>query len=113
MPLPSCEQFDMGRCPGCPLKNAVARLLIYNQIAEETGQSKLNPVHDRFLPAHDARKGLTAGDNEKFNVITSDDDDNPYYTVDDRGCEGPEEIIDFAIFPKLQCGAQLASRGTS
>jgi hypothetical protein len=110
MPLPSCEQFDMGRCPGCPLKNAVARFIVHNQVAEKKGESKLDPTKDRFLPAHDAKQGLTTRDNEKFNAIMIDEDDNPYYTVDDRDCEGPTEVVDFGIFKKIECGAFIVSQ---
>jgi hypothetical protein len=104
--LPPCEQFDMGRCPNCPLKNAVARFIVHNQTIMAEGRDQLDPVKERFLPAHDAHLGLTTGDNEKFNAITRDDE-NSYYTVDDRECDGPAEVVDFGIFEKLACGAIL------
>ena len=110
MPFPSCEQFDMGRCPGCPLKNVLARLIVRNQIAEQNGKAQItDPARERFLPAHDVLHGLTGGDNEKLNAIMTED---AYYTVDDRDCGGVEEVTSFGLtgpVEKLACRARLVS----
>ncbi|HET7059954.1 MAG TPA: hypothetical protein VFH99_01390 [Candidatus Saccharimonadales bacterium] len=110
MPLPPCEQFDMGRCPGCPLKDVLARLMIHNQVAERNGTTQItNPARERFLPAHDVLHGLTSGDNDKLNAIMTEDS---YYTVDDRDCAGVEEVTSFGLVgpvEKLACSALLVS----
>jgi hypothetical protein len=103
----------MGRCPGCPLKDVLARLIIHNQIAKQNGTTQItNPARERFLPAHDVLHGLASGDNDKLNAIMIE---GSYYTVDDRDCAGVEEVTSFGLVEpveKLACRALLVPAET-
>lgn len=103
--MPRETSFDMSKCNDCPLKDVFARFILHNQMAN-TENSMIEPVDSRhFKPS----AKLAMGDYEKYNVLAQQADDC-FYVVDDRQCEGPEDVLDFTILPKQQCGAQIISR---